>query len=1287
MAEYRIVAKLDPQTGPGTQKVKQDLRGVQTEARATGNEINRAFDSSKFDKSIGTLSSAIDRLDKTISGLATSQGNLAKSNATLGQTIDRLAASSTKATGATKQQGNASDQAGASAARLEGALRRVLQATDAEAAEQLRLNQLLREAKMLLDAGAISSERYAQVQRLVAQNGQGVVQQTGAQRMGLQQLGFQLGDVATMYQLGAKPAQIFASQIGQVTQAVMLLGGPPGGGALGAVGKFLSGPWGIALTLGVIMLSPFIGKLFESGDALDEKIDKMKKDARESEETRIVHERWTRTLDGLIARQYDLTKAMRERMKVQELSTQQDLRRDQRDQKQLTDALTEEKKRNEDLRNQLTQAQRPVAGGATMQGAAALQAQQARVAQLRSEIAASDQQIAKLNVAVGDVTERVTSGQILLGEEQGKALTDLTERAKQMNAQYTNSMRGILTLNAELRDQAPQVSAGVSVFQAAIEKAAGSGVNFGSAMGKAVELAKQLRDGRIDVAGYRTEMQKLADALTAAAKKADDAKKSVGSGIATFRNTQQAIGIAGRELQSAGFRVSENPQFGGVTPGVHEGRGHAEGRAIDINVGRGVVEANVPDIMNRLNAMAVRYAARGYIVLWNGKRYDPSGKVTPYPGHYDHMHLEAPSTIVGKPTQASTEAQARREEQQGIRLEERAEDFVAGVIRGAEVKGVASNAKAQLESAIANKLQEFKDRFEREANPDEKAAITKALTDADARETARRFEEAYVNPLKRLQELQGKTGIDRQILNAQLEETARLGRELTPVEKEMIENGIRRGDQLERENQLLQELRGPLDEYAAYLRTLNDLLAKGEISQAAYNARIAELKNNATQTALGGLTGVDPASGRHYEDIAATSEEDARYAEQLAKLDEFRRMKIDLGVSYDTLELEYARQHQENLRKIDQARRDQQLDAMQGIAGSVTDIMRNAFGEQSRIARAAFVAEKAVAIARAIIAIQTGIAQAAALPFPANLPAIASVVAATASIVSNIRSATIGYKDGGMITGPGGPRDDKIPIMASNGEFMVNAEATKKYRPLLEKMNNGGGGAFADGGLVKEFPVPVRTANDNLGVVTSPGGVTRTLDKDGKPLNPADDPALTAEQRNSIYLERIATATEGMFKLMEKAEERRKKNRKWNVLKGFLTGGIIGGALTALTEFDAGGWTGDDRTDKETGRVHGQEFVVKSPYARQNRTLLEAINSGRQVRQAQDQRVAQAMGHTMTAAPPVVNVSPPPVRLVIVKDEDEAKRYLDSYEGEAHFIKLVNNNADTVARAAGQSGA
>jgi hypothetical protein len=55
--------------------------------------------------------------------------------------------------------------------------------------------------------------------------------------------------------------------------------------------------------------------------------------------------------------------------------------------------------------------------------------------------------------------------------------------------------------------------------------------------------------------------------------------------------------------------------------------------------------------------------------------------------------------------------------------------------------------------------------------------------------------------------------------------------------------------------------------------------------------------------------------------------------------------------------------------------------------------------------------------------------------------------------------------DGGFISGPGGPREDRIPALLSNGEYVINAAQTTLYRPLLEAINSGTAG-FASGGLV-----------------------------------------------------------------------------------------------------------------------------------------------------------------------------------------------------------------------------
>lgn len=85
--------------------------------------------------------------------------------------------------------------------------------------------------------------------------------------------------------------------------------------------------------------------------------------------------------------------------------------------------------------------------------------------------------------------------------------------------------------------------------------------------------------------------------------------------------------------------------------------------------------------------------------------------------------------------------------------------------------------------------------------------------------------------------------------------------------------------------------------------------------------------------------------------------------------------------------------------------------------GALASLGKAFAGEQSSLYRVMFAASKAFAIAEAIIKIQQGIAQAAAVPFPANLAAMATVAAATASIVPTITSANYagGYDEGGDI--------------------------------------------------------------------------------------------------------------------------------------------------------------------------------------------------------------------------------------------------------------------------------
>lgn len=111
------------------------------------------------------------------------------------------------------------------------------------------------------------------------------------------------------------------------------------------------------------------------------------------------------------------------------------------------------------------------------------------------------------------------------------------------------------------------------------------------------------------------------------------------------------------------------------------------------------------------------------------------------------------------------------------------------------------------------------------------------------------------------------------------------------------------------------------------------------------------------------------------------------------------------------LEQETERRITEIRMQEDEKRRAAQSMQLQGYGemfGSMASLTKAFGGEQSRAYKAMFAVSKAFAVADSIIKIQQGIAAAAALPFPANIPAMATVAAQTAGIISTITGTQFG---------------------------------------------------------------------------------------------------------------------------------------------------------------------------------------------------------------------------------------------------------------------------------------
>lgn len=129
--------------------------------------------------------------------------------------------------------------------------------------------------------------------------------------------------------------------------------------------------------------------------------------------------------------------------------------------------------------------------------------------------------------------------------------------------------------------------------------------------------------------------------------------------------------------------------------------------------------------------------------------------------------------------------------------------------------------------------------------------------------------------------------------------------------------------------------------------------------------------------------------------------------------------------------------------------------ATQSLFDSTAEIMRTGFGEQSAIYKVAFAASKAFAIADSMVKIQQALASGAvSAPYPANIIAMASIAAQTASIVSNIQAVSgVGFASGGY-TGPGGKFQPAGIV--HKGEYVFDQASTNRIGvSQLEALRNG----------------------------------------------------------------------------------------------------------------------------------------------------------------------------------------------------------------------------------------
>lgn len=172
------------------------------------------------------------------------------------------------------------------------------------------------------------------------------------------------------------------------------------------------------------------------------------------------------------------------------------------------------------------------------------------------------------------------------------------------------------------------------------------------------------------------------------------------------------------------------------------------------------------------------------------------------------------------------------------------------------------------------------------------------------------------------------------------------------------------------------------------------------------------------------------------------------------EMEMFANMKREEGETLEAYNARCAAAEQsisEKSLQITEAEAAMKQQAYDSITSAI-DAMGEHSKEFAKMSKVLALAEIAINTGKALAA---GVAQAQSVPFPANIAAVAVTVATIlsniASAISTVKSAK--FAKGGKVRGAGTGTSDSIPAQLSNGEYVINAQSTKLFEPLLEAIN------------------------------------------------------------------------------------------------------------------------------------------------------------------------------------------------------------------------------------------
>ncbi len=254
----------------------------------------------------------------------------------------------------------------------------------------------------------------------------------GQQRQSAIMLGQQLQDFSVQVVSGQSVATAFSQQIGQASFALQGMGGK-----LAGVAAFLTTPWGIAATIGLTLFAPLVAKILEGNNALEDAVDKLKKDAEQTKITAKAHDIFAKSIEGQIDAQRKLNDELKKGLQTQQQIEQGklgDARKSLVDQTKSRPAAVKElqaaQQRLAEIKRQINT---PVLGsdGSEVMGLTIA------AAQAEKRVAKAKEALKTLNASIASAQSSIRMAEIPLAERE---VADSLDASKAATDRYTEAL-------------------------------------------------------------------------------------------------------------------------------------------------------------------------------------------------------------------------------------------------------------------------------------------------------------------------------------------------------------------------------------------------------------------------------------------------------------------------------------------------------------------------------------------------------------------------------------------------------------------------------------------------------------------------------------------------------------------------------------------------------------------------------------------------------------------------------------------------------------------------------